>query len=249
MRLVISRPTEFKKVVQVLRKIAEEAPFVVNANGVSCRVLSEDKSALLSLTLPSAMFESVEVEVEESFKVKTKDLTNVAKRLTRNDVLAMELDRENKVLRLLLQHKKTGAERVFEIPVSLEVGAEIGEISVTHPVTFELLASDFKEIVADLKIAGDEVQVTYAGGRIILRSETATRVYEAVLEKDNPLAVLSAEEEPVSATYAVDLLVPAARMASASTMTRISFGENAPMQIKFDLKGEGTVTYWIAPRA
>uniref|UniRef100_A0A7C1E8W1 DNA polymerase sliding clamp n=1 Tax=Fervidicoccus fontis TaxID=683846 RepID=A0A7C1E8W1_9CREN len=248
MRFTIPKSTDFKKVVQVLTKISDEVPLKVTHEGLTCRVLSEDKTTLTSLYLSASMFEDVEVEGEEVFKVRTKDLANVAKRASRNDIAEFELDRANRILTVRLRDKKTGVIRQFDIPVSLEVEGEVGEINLNYPVTFEVLASDFKEVLSDLKIVGDEVEISYSQGKIRFRSEGVGRGYEAFMEQDRPLIYLSANEEPVSSVYAVDLLAPTMKVASASSVVRVSFGENIPIQLKFDIKGQGTITYWLAPR-
>jgi len=248
MRFSIPKSTDFKKVVQVLTKISDEVPLKMTPEGLICRVLSEDKTTLTSLQLYSSMFEDVEVGEEVVFKVRTKDLANAAKRATRNDLTEFELDRANRILVVRLRDKKTGVIRQFEIPVSLEAEPEVGEISLSYPVTFELLAGDFKEVLADLKIVGEEVEVSYSGGKVRFRSEAVGRTYEAVMEQDRPLLYISASEEPVSSVYAVDLLMPTLRVASASSTVRVSFGENMPIQLRFEIKGEGSITYWLAPR-
>lgn len=249
MKFVIPKSADFKKIVQVLTKISDEAPLKVTHEGLTCRVLSEDKTTLTSVVLSSTMFEDIEVEETQTFKVKTKDLVNVAKRATRNDVTEIALDRANRMLIITLKDKKTGAERQFEIPVSFEVEGEVGEINLNYPVTFELLADDFKEVLSDLKLVGDEVKITYSGGQVRFTSESVGRAYEVIMEQDRPLIYLSASEEPVSSVYAVDLLVPTMRVASASSVVRISFGESVPIQLKFDVKeGQGSITYWLAPR-
>lgn len=248
MRFTIPKSTDFKKIVQVLTKISDEVPLKITHEGLVCRVLSEDKTTLTSVHLSATMFEDIEVEGDEAFTVRTKDLANVAKRATRNDITEFELDRANRTLTVRLKDKKTGVMRQFELPVSLEAGSEVGEINLNYPVTFEVLASDFKEVLADLKIVGDEVEISYSHGKIRFRSEAVGRTYEAYMEQDRPLVFLSASEEPVSSVYAVDLLAPTMRIASASSVVRVSFGENIPLQLKFDIKGQGTITYWLAPR-
>lgn len=248
MRFIIPKSTDFKKIVQVLTKISDEVPIKVTHEGLICRVLSEDKTTLTSLHLSSTMFEEVEIEGEETFKVRTKDLANTARRANRNDITEFELDRANRILMIKLKDKRTGVTRQFDIPISFETEGEIGEINLNYPVTFEVLASDFKEVLSDLKIVGDEVEISYMNGKIRFRSEAVGRTYEALMEQDRPLIFLSASEEPVSSVYAVDLLSPTMKVASASNVVRVSFGENIPIQLKFDIKGQGTITYWLAPR-
>ena len=249
MRVVFPKANKFKNLTQVLTKIVDEAPIFVSDAGLSCKTLSEDKTTMIVITIPSESFDQLELEESLSFKVDTREFHRIARRGTRNDVLEIEVDRENRILKMSFRDKKTSIVRSFDLPVSFEGVEEPGEPKVDLPITFEMLAGDFKDIISDAKIVGEEMEFRYDGEKIIIKAESVGRTYEAVLAENEPLLSLTGESSEATARYGVDLLQAATKAATSSSTVRISFGPGLPMRLYFEIPDIGSMIYWVAPRA
>jgi len=248
LRIVFPKANKFKNITQVLTKLVDEAPLFLSETGLSSKSLSEDKTTMVILSIPAEAFEEIELEDNIAFKVNSRELHRIMRRGTRNDVLEMEVDRENRVLRVIFRDKKTDVVRSFELPIALEGIEEVGEPKVELPVRAEMMASDFKNLVGDAKLAGEEVEIKYSNKQIIVRAESPGRMYECVLKENQPLLSLSSDVDEASAKYGVDLLAAATRAATSSATVSLSFGTALPIRLHFELPDIGTLVYWIAPR-
>jgi proliferating cell nuclear antigen len=111
-----------------------------------------------------------------------------------------------------------------------------------------MLSQDFKNIVSDLKLVGDEAIFTYEAGKITIISTEQQKEYKCDLAEGNPLIILSSTVEKARSSYSIDLLVEAARPASATKNITISFDTSKPMKVEYDIGDGSKLIYWLVPR-
>lgn len=248
LKLVFSKANKFKDFTDALVKIVDEAPIVVDESGFSSRSLSEDKTTMAILHIPSESFESIEIEEKTLFKIKSKELNRVLKRASKNDSLEMEIDKARKVLKILFSDVKKGIQRNFEVPISFEGVEELKEPEVALPVDFVINGGDFKDIVDDIKYVSDEVKIEYKENALHFSAESQGRSYSAILKEGEPLISLRAPDEPVVSKYSINLLNAAVRGIDTGNTISVSFGNSLPMKIYTEVSTIGTLAFWIAPR-
>ncbi|MEM0001435.1 MAG: DNA polymerase sliding clamp [Desulfurococcaceae archaeon] len=239
---------KLKKLIQALAKLSDELPFYVTNNGIEIKVLSPDKTMLAIATLSSLEFEELSVEEETTFIVSTTELKKIIRRATRNDVVFMTINKESNELVMVFRDKKTGVEREFGIPIIPKPPEPIPELQLDLSVSFTMLSHDFKDIVGDLNLVGEEAVFMYENGAIIIKSVEQQKEYECILREGAPLILLTSNVDKARASYNIEMLIVAARAASASKNVTISFDTDKPIKIEYDLAGGGKLAYWIVPR-
>ena len=237
-----------KKALQALSKLSDEFPLYVTNNDMSIKVLSPDKTMLAILTLPSLTFEEFLVEEEVTVITPATELKKVIRRASRNDVLSLTLSKDTNELILVLRDKKTGVEREFSVPLIPRPPEPIPELQLELSVSFTVLSKDFKDIVGDLKLIGEEAVFAYDEGKLVIQSVEQQKEYKCELVEGNPLISLTSTVEKAKATYSIEMLIIAARAAEASKQVVISFDNGKPMKIEYELAGGGKLIYWIVPR-
>jgi len=248
-RAVYPTATKFKSLVQTIVKIAEEIPFIATENGLSVKTLSPDKTTMIVLNIPSIAFDEYYCEGEETFILGSDELNKISKRGTRNDVVELELEREQRRLRLSFKNKKTGVERTFYLSLREGVVEKLQEPSLELPVSIRMLADDYKRVIRDAKLVGEELEFETEGNtKLIIRSVTPNKEYHAILEINNPLISMVSREEKVKARYSIELIEATLKATSAAESLTIEFGNNLPLKLTFDLPGGSTLVYWVAPR-
>ncbi len=248
-RAVYPSASKFKYITQTLAKIVDEIPFYAEPDNLEVRVLSPDKTTMTILKIPSIAFEEYLCDEETFFVVSSDELNRIARRGTRNDVIVLEVDMENKVLKFMFKDKKTGIERVFHLGLKERVEERLPEPSLELAVTARLLSDDYKNIIRDLKIVGEEVVFMYREGKLTIKSSTQQKEYEGVFEQDNPLITLSSTVDQAVARYSVGLLEATLKAATASKNVEIQFDTDKPLRVEFELPTGGSIIYWIAPRS
>ncbi len=248
-RAVYPSATKFKYIAQTLAKIVDEIPFYGEPEQLEVRVLSPDKTTMTILRIPSIAFEEYICDQEEFFVVGSDEFNRIARRGTRNDLVVLELDRERKVLKFMFKDKKTGVERTFYLQLKERVIEKLPEISLELGVSIRMLADDYKNIIRDLKIVGEEAIFIFEDNKLTIKSMTQQKEYIGVFEQDNPLLYISSTTDKAIARYSVGLLETTLKAAAASKNVLLEFDSNKPLKVEFELPTGGTLTYWIAPRS
>jgi len=248
-RAVYPSASKLKYIAQTLAKIASEIPFTANENELTVKVLSPDKTTMIILTLPSLAFEEYECSKEVAFIVSADEFNRTVKRGSRNDMLELTLEREYRRLKATFIDRKLGYRRTFYVPLREGVVEKLPEPKIELPVSVRMVSDDFKNIIKDAKIVGDEIEFIATQDKIEVRTITPQKEYYNILLPDRPLVSMVVREAEVRSTYGIDLLEAALKATSASETVTLEFGSSMPMKIVFDVPGGGTLTYWVAPRA
>jgi len=247
-KITYPNASKLKRVFQVLVKISDEVPFFATSEALEVKVMSPDKTVMGVFRAPSIVFEEYNIDGEESFIVSGTELKKAVKRAARNDVAVLELDREGGVLKFTLQDKKTGLERELAVPLIPKPVEPLPDIQLDLSVTFTMLSQDFKNIVGDLKLVGDEATFIYEAGKITIISTEQQKEYKCDLTEGNPLILLSSIVEKARASYSIDLLVEAVRAATIAKNVTISFDTGKPMKVEYDIGDGSKLIYWLVPR-
>jgi len=247
-KAVYPTASKFKYVAQTLAKIVDEIPFYCEPDIFEARVLSPDKTTMTILKMPSIAFEEYMCDQEEFFVVSADEFNRIARRGSRNDLVILELDKDNKVLKFMFKDKKTGVERIFYLELKERVAEKIPELYLELGISIRMLSDDYKNIIRDLKIVGEEAIFMYSNGRFEIKSTTQQKEYHGIFEQDNPLISISATVEKAVSRYSIGLLESTLKAAVASKDVLLEFDSDKPLKVEFELPGGGTLVYWIAPR-
>ncbi|MEM4661440.1 MAG: DNA polymerase sliding clamp [Desulfurococcaceae archaeon] len=247
-KVLYPNASKLKKVVQALSKLSDEFPLYVTGNGMDIKVLSPDKTMLAVLTLPSLVFEEFSVDEETTIITSATELRKIIRRASRNDALLLTISKETDELVLVLKDRKTGIEREFGVPLIPRPPEPVPELQLDLPISFTMLSKDFKDLVGDLKLVGEEALFSYEDGKVIIRSVEQQKEYVCELREGNPLILLASTVEKARVSYSIEMLMVAAGAAEASKHVIISFDTGKPLKIEYELAGGGKLTYWIVPR-
>lgn len=250
-RAIYPNASKLKYITSSIVKISDEAPFHVRPEELEIKIVSPDKTMLCLVKLPMTAFEEYSVDTEEYFIVSSTELNKLARRGTRGDVVELTLDKENSALVFALKDKKTGFERVFQLMAELrepEPFPDLSRVESELGVTFTMDASDFKHLVGDLKVFGETAVFTYSEGRLIVTTTEQQKEYVGEFAEGSPLLFLSSTKEKASSSYNIDLLKTVVKPASAAKQVKVSFDQDKPMKIEYELLGGASIIFWLVPR-
>ncbi len=240
--------SKFKYIAQALAKITDEAPFYATTDMLEARILSPDKTTMIVLKIPSIAFEEYEVEGEEVFIVPTSDLNKIVRRATRNDVLVFEYLKDKGQLRIGFRNKKTGVERSFYVEARSGSGETIPELKLDLNVTARFIADDYKQVIRDLKVVGEEAVFHYKEGKLYITSHAQQKEYRGEFSEGDPLTYLSATVDEAKSIYSVGLLEATLKPIQSAKYVTIQFDTDKPIKVEFEITEGGYMTYWIVPR-
>ncbi len=249
-RAVYPAATKFKYIAQTISKIVDEIPFIATPDGLFVKSLSSDKTTMIILQIPVTAFEEYQCDEDKvTFIVNADEFSRISKRGTRNDLVELELEKENRRLRLGFIDKKTGVTRTFYLELREGVVEDLGEPNVELPIIARMLTDTFKNALRDAKIVDEEVEIVAEGEeKLIIRSITPQREYHNIMERDKALISFRSSVDKARARYSLELLEATLKATTAAEALTLEFGEGLPLKLTFDLPGGSTLTYWIAPR-
>jgi len=249
-RAVYPTATKFKYIIQTIAKVMDEIPFIAKPEGIEIKTLTPDKTTMIVLRLPISAFEEYELQEDKKvFVVPADEMNRIAKRGTRNDMVELKLNEEQRKLEVNFIDKKTGVVRAFYVPLREAVVEELAEPQVELTVSLRLEADDFKNIINDAKIVSDEVEFAAYDDRLEVVAISTQKKYNGVFRIGDPLISYEVKgSTPVRAKYSIDLLKATTKATSAADTASIEYGEALPMKITFDLPGGGILVYWVSPR-
>ncbi len=247
-KAIYPNAVKFKYIAQTMAKITDDVPFTASEEGLSASVLSPDKTTMTVLSIPSTAFEEFEVDGKTSFIVSSSELNRIARRGTRNNSIEFLLEEEERRLRVSFIDEKTGLTRTFYLQLREGVVEPLREIKLELPVSVRMLASDFKDLLRDAKIVGDEIELVAEGSRLEARCVTQQKEYYNIMEEGAPLISIMNSGGKASARYSLDALQAALKATSAAESMTLEFGQDLPLKLVFELPGGGVLTYWVAPR-
>ncbi len=240
--------SKFKYIAQTIAKLTDEAPFYATQDALEVRILSPDKTTLTIVKIPSIAFEEYEVDGEVFFVISADELNKIVRRGTRNDILVFELLEDKNQLRIVFRNKKTGVERSFLLETKPRTMEKIPEPQIELGVTARFVADDYKHIIRDLKIIGEEAVFHYKDGKLYILSHAEQKEYRGEFSEGNPLTYLSATVDEARAKYSVSLLETTLKPVQAAKFVTLSFDREKPLKIEFEITEGGYIIYWIVPR-
>jgi len=246
-RAVYKSASKFKYIAQALAKVTDEATFYVKPDMLESRILSPDKTAMIILKIPSLSFEEFEAPEEVSFTIPTGDFNKIVKRATRNDVLIFEYLKNEGKFKVSFRNKKTDVERSFLLDAR-SGGGLIEELKVDLGVTARFLANDYKQIIRDLKVVGEEAVFHYKEGKLYIYVHEQQKEYRGEFSEGNPLAYLSSTVDEAKSVYSVELLETTLKPIQSAKYVTFSFDTDKPARVEFEIAEGGYMVYWLIPR-
>ncbi|MCX8184816.1 MAG: hypothetical protein RMI56_00635 [Sulfolobales archaeon] len=247
-KLVYGNGSRFRSIFLGLARPLSSIPIRVTPSGLEFRALTSDNNMMVEATFPSNVFESIEAASDTTLALSRDGFLRSVKRAGKRDTITIQYEKASRYLRLLLTNVKTGVEREFSIEISEAITELIEPIQVELPVRFQISLEDFKKLIRDVIIVGDEVELTYRDNSIEVSSTSEGRSYKTSLALDRPLYLLESREDEVSSKYYVDYLKTVVSTLSITELIDVEFGSSLPLKIYASLEDGTKITTWIAPR-
>jgi len=245
-RVVYGRASKFKYVTQALSKVNDEGFIEILEDGLRLWLMSPDKTSMAVVFLPSHSLDEYSVEETARITLRMDELHRIVRRAGRNDILTLELDRDNLSIVATLTDRKMGVSRSFTLPVINLAGEEFRELRIQPTARFTMEAKDFKVIVQDAKVVGDTVTLEAEEDIVRVKVVGEDKEYVWELKPGDPLLELQVDE-PATASYSRTALEIAAKPTGAAESVRVEYATNYPVQLSFNLPGGEKMIIYIAP--
>lgn len=229
--------------LDAVRDIVEEAVFVATQEGLSLRAMDSARVAMVDLKLPVIYFPDFKVDEEKvSFAISVADMIKSLKGIKKGYRLVIELGEEN-LLKLSLIGK---GRHVFEFPL-LDISAEsIPSLKVNFEASVKIETDILGNAVKNLEKFSDYVTFRATSEKLILTGRSEKGRAASEFSKDE-LISLEVSKDVVS-SYSTEYLLNILGRSELSEVTTLEFGNRMPLKTTYTLAGEGSISYYLAPR-
>lgn len=247
MRLRFRSGVIWKYSMVAISKIIEEASLKVDQDGVKLRAMDPSGVVLVDFHIPSRAFYEYEVPSEMIIGLNMEDFAKILRRAKKGDELLLEMESPG---RLSVVFEGKGSRR-FTLPTIDISYQEIPEISFEEIAKCKILPKTLKDVVRELEELSDsiEFQVPEGEDALVIRAESELAEAEVVLSVSSGVLLEFDSTGPARSRYTMDYLSEIVTASQVAETTQITFGNDTPLRIIYELPEGGMLQFYVAPRS
>ncbi len=242
--MVFEDASVFRKFVDGVAALVEEAEFVVNKDGMSLKATDPSQISLVSLSLPASAFKGFEVEQPLKLGVDLNYLNQVMGRAKSGNSLELSVSEDNSKLLVTFSGN---SKRSFSIPLLDLTTADLPMPKIEFSAELKIRAEALQDSFKDAALISTHIVLSVENDSFVLRANSSKGNLENVYaNKDSQMISLKASEETKS-MFPLDYLVSMIKACSSDTEVSVKLKSNAPVEVSYAL-GNGSLSYFLAPR-
>ncbi len=243
MELVLKSADVFKKSMEAIAVLIDEAELVVSDKGLELKATDPSQISMVDFSMPKKAFEKFDA-VETRLGLDLDYLNQVLSRAQASDQLVLSLDEKKAFLSITF---KGTAERSFQVPL-----IDISSTDVPNPrIEFDaelILAANFlQNALKDAALISSHVVLGCNEEKFYVKANSSKgNLNEEVKQNKDSLPELRVKRECKS-MFPLDYLQDMLKVASSDTKINLFLKANAPVRLSY-LIGEAGISYFLAPR-
>ncbi len=241
MELLLKDSSIFKKSIEAISVLIDEAELVVTSNGLELKATDPSQISMVDFNLPKIAFEKF-VGNETRLGLNLDYLNQILARAQSSDKLLLSLDEKKSFLEVKFVGK---AERTFQVPLIDISSSEVPSPKIDFDAEITINASFLQNAFKDASLISSHITLGCDEEKffVMAKSSKGNLKEEAKEDKENifELKVKSECKSMFPLDYLQDMLK------TASNNTTIFIKSNAPIKISYPI-GEANITYFLAPR-
>lgn len=245
-RIVLSDARAWRKLLDAISTLVEEATFDVKPEGMYLRAMDPSHVAMVDFEYQKDAFQEFECAGTTKICVSLGEMLKLLKRVGSGETLEMTLDKAANRLSMKLTGRYT---RRFAIPLLQPSTSELPTPKLTFDARIKLDADHLKDAILEVSNVSDQVRFTASQDRLSLVGESETGRVEIDFERDNPSVYEFNVQGEVKALYGISFLEDMVRAGSDnSKLVSVEFSTDKPVKLDYELPPRGRLTYYLAPR-
>ncbi len=243
MELILSNAETFRKSIDAISVLIDEAELVVKSTGVELKATDPSQISMVDFSLPKSAFKKFSGE-EMRLGLDLDYLSQVLSRAQSGDELSLDVDEKKSSLVVSF---KGHAERSFKVPLidisTNEVPNPRIEFDAEIKINSSLLQNSLKDaalISTHITLAADE-KAFY-----VKANSSKGNLDEKLLPDKKEMIELKVKKECTS-MFPLDYLQDMLKAAPSDSKVELFLKSNAPIKVSYPI-GEASITYFLAPR-
>ena len=242
MNLIFEDAQTFKRCIDAIAVLVEEAEFTLSEKGLSLKATDPSQISMIDFSLPIEAFKEFPSGATIKIGLDLGYLSQVMARAKAKEELTLKLDRERS--RMLLTFKGDST-RNFSIPLIDVSGQELPQPKIDFSAEIKLKGSILQDAFKDAALISSHLTLGAKADSFFVKANSSKGDLNNETTKKELLAMNVKEE--CSSMYPLDYLQDMLKAVSGSDEINLHLKSNAPVQISYPI-GPASVTYYLAPR-
>lgn len=244
MELVFEDASLFKKYVDGIAALVDEAEFLIDEKGLSLKATDPSQISLVDFELPKKAFKKFEIKESTKLGVDLNYLNQIMSRAKASDSVEFSISEDKSKLSVVFSGK---SRRTFSIPLLDIKTGELPLPKIDFDAEIKIKAEALNDSFKDANLISTHLILSVENDSFIIKANSSKGNMENIYtEKDDSVISLKAKTE-VKSMFPLDYLSNTIKAASANTEVTVNLKSNAPVEISYSL-GEGKIQYFLAPR-
>ena len=242
--LILESAQDFKRSIDAISVLIDEAEFVVDEKQLSLKVTDPSQISLVDYSLPKSAFKSYKVDATKKIGVDLDYLAQIVSRAKPKDELQLVLDEDSNRLNLIF---KGDSVRKFSVPLIDVSSSELPSPKIDFDAEVKIAAETIQDGLKDAALVSTHITIGASDRDFFLRANSSKgELNNVVSKKDKALVELNVRRECTS-MFPLDYLSDMLRAAAPNTHVELELKSNAPIKVSYAI-GHARINYFLAPR-
>jgi len=237
-------------ICSIISSIVAESSVNIAEDGIRIKAFDATRISMIDFFLKKEAFKKYAIKENAILGLSLETLNAILKTARTNENLRMALD--DKTKRFVIEFIGKNQQRKFalsliDIP---EEGNIPDSIHIDFDTNFEVKASFIQQVLKDAEMVSDYLRIKAKEDGIYFGAESDTKEMDTFIEPkseemNTPAFQVADESEAV---YSLDFLSNFLKGIRSSDYVRLSFNQEQPIRIVYELEDKGHLIYFVAPR-
>lgn len=244
LHLVFPDASVFKRVVDGISVLVDEAEFVVSEKGLGLKATDPSQISLVDFFIPKSSFKKFDAAHGAKIGIDLNYFAQVMSRAKSSE--SVELIVKEDASKLSVVFSGT-SKRSFVIPLLDLHSADLPLPRIDFDAEVKIKASSLIDSFKDAALISTHILLGVENDNFTVRANSSKGNVENIYNaKDESVVSLKSSSE-TRAMFPLDYLSNMMKAASADTEVLMKIKTNAPVEIQYSV-GEAKFTYFLAPR-
>ena len=243
--LVLENAVSFKKSVDAISVLIDEAEFDVGKEGLSLKATDPSQISMVDYSLDKKAFKEYKIEGETKLGIDLDFFGSVLNRAKVGDSLRMSLnEQKSKLLLSFVGSQK----RVFEVPLIDINSSKSPSPKIEFDAEIKLNADVLKDGLKDAALISTHITLGVDAEKFFMKAHSSKgKVNIEALAKDSKSIYEIKSKREAEAMFPLDYLADIVKTSSAEGPVTVKLKNNAPVQVSYEID-KAKISYFLAPR-
>ncbi|MEI7961057.1 MAG: proliferating cell nuclear antigen (pcna) [archaeon] len=243
MELVLKSADVFKKSMEAIAVLIDEAELIVSAKGIELKATDPSQISMVDFSLPKSAFTKFD-SVDTRLGLDLDYLNQVLSRAQSGDELVLSVDEKKAFLSVSFNGN---AKRSFQVPLIDISTSEVPNPKIEFDAELLVSASFLQNAFKDAALISSHVILGCTDELFFVKANSSKgSLNEEIKSNKVTLPELRVKKECRS-MYPLDYLQDMLKAASSDSKVNLFIKASAPIKVSYQI-GEAGISYFLAPR-